>query len=57
MLQYLLLDTQAILGGRRLEISPDDYVLGAIQLYVDIMELFINILEIVGTCADEVAHE
>ena len=45
---YLIIDTQLIIGGRHIELSLDDYVLGAILLYVDIITLFIEILRIIG---------
>jgi FtsH-binding integral membrane protein len=45
---YLIVDTQLIMGGRSYELSMDDYVLGAIILYVDIITIFIEILKLVG---------
>ena len=45
---YLVVDTQLIAGGRRYELSIDDYVLGALFLYVDIVGLFIYILSLIG---------
>ena len=45
---YLIIDTQLILGGRHVELTLDNYVLGAVMLYVDIIRLFIEILRIVG---------
>jgi len=41
---YLLIDTQMIIGGNRYELSSEDYVLGAMILYLDIITLFIKIL-------------
>lgn len=43
---YLMFDTQLILGGRKFELSPEEYILGAILLYVDIVNIFIYLLEI-----------
>jgi len=43
---YLIYDTQLIAGGKRLELSIDDYILGALLLYVDIMRIFLYILSI-----------
>lgn len=45
---YLIFDTQMIAGGRSHEISMDDYVLGALLLYVDIMMLFLELLRLFG---------
>ncbi|XP_072399483.1 protein lifeguard 2-like [Diabrotica undecimpunctata] len=37
---YLLYDTQKLLGGGRIALSEEEYILGAISLYVDIMLIF-----------------
>lgn len=37
---YMLFDMQLIMGGRRLELSPEEYILGATLLYIDIIQLF-----------------
>lgn len=37
-----------ILGGKAVEISEYDYALGAFLLYTSIMQLFLNILQIIG---------
>ena len=48
-LQYLIIDTQMMVGGgRSREISPEDYVLAAMQLYIDIIYLFVYILQLVS---------
>jgi FtsH-binding integral membrane protein len=45
----LIIDTQMIVGGERsFQISMDDYVLGALVLYVDIIRLFLYILRAMG---------
>jgi len=41
---YIVIDTQAIAGGRRYSVSTEDYILGALMLYVDIIMLFIYLL-------------
>ena len=41
---YLVIDTQMIVGGRKHELDYDDYILGSVMLYVDIIGLFIYIL-------------
>ncbi|XP_053207729.1 protein lifeguard 1-like [Panonychus citri] len=44
---YLVIDTQMIVGGsHKLQFSPEDYILGAITLYVDIINIFIHILQL-----------
>lgn len=45
---YLLYDTQLIIGGKTYELSIDDYIIGAIIIYVDIIILFLRILEILA---------
>jgi len=45
---YLIIDTQLILGGRNKELTLDNYILGAIMLYIDIVQLFLEILKIIG---------
>lgn len=37
---YLLFDLQLIMGGRSMELSPEEYILGAVLLYIDIINLF-----------------
>jgi len=34
-----------LMGGRQVEISPEEYVFAAVQLYVDIIDLFLIILQ------------
>jgi hypothetical protein len=44
---FLLIDTQMIVGGSRsLQISPEEYILAVITLYLDIIQLFLYILQI-----------
>lgn len=46
----LIIDTQMIIGGERsIEISMDDYVLGALIIYIDIVRLFLYILMAMGS--------
>lgn len=45
---YLIYDTQLICGKHSHKLSVDDYVLGAMMLYIDIIQLFIYILRILG---------
>lgn len=45
---YLVFDTQLVLGKGQYSYTLDDAYLAAIQLYIDIMELFLNILRILS---------
>ncbi|XP_039300410.1 protein lifeguard 3-like [Nilaparvata lugens] len=47
---YLMFDTQQIMGGKRVELSPEEYVLGALQLYIDMIEIFLHLLPLVAAC-------
>ena len=45
---YLLIDTQLICGGGRVQVSPEHYILAVIMLYLDIINLFLYILMLFG---------
>uniref|UniRef100_A0A8C2X2Q5 Zgc:110410 n=1 Tax=Cyclopterus lumpus TaxID=8103 RepID=A0A8C2X2Q5_CYCLU len=49
---YLVFDTQRILGGkhRKYEVSPEEYVFAALNLYLDIVTLFLLLLQLIGLC-------
>ncbi|KAK7887170.1 hypothetical protein WMY93_026791 [Mugilogobius chulae] len=49
---YLVFDTQLIVGGkhRKYEMSPEEYVFAALNLYVDIVSLFLLLLQLIGLC-------
>ena len=48
-LQYLVFDTQIMMGGgKAYSISPEEYIFAALNLYIDIVTLFIYILSIIG---------
>ena len=51
---YLIFDTQLIIGGedKYAMIGNDDYILGAIILYLDIINIFIYILQILSSSRD-----
>ncbi|KAL4512435.1 hypothetical protein ABPG72_005437 [Tetrahymena utriculariae] len=44
---YIIYDTQIVVGGKYLELSIDDYILGTLMLYIDIIRIFLRILQIV----------
>ena len=45
---YIIFDMQLIMGNQEQALSIDDYVFGAMMLYIDIMRLFLEILRIFG---------
>mmetsp|Transcript_49741 Transcript_49741/g.57070 ORF Transcript_49741/g.57070 Transcript_49741/m.57070 type:complete len:232 (-) Transcript_49741:228-923(-) len=46
---YLIYDTQLIVGGKRYELSIDDYIIGALALYIDIINIFLYILQLLNS--------
>ena len=46
---YLIYDTQIMLGGKhKYSLSPEEYIFAALNLYLDIINLFLYILRIIG---------
>lgn len=45
---YLVYDTQLILGQKKYSYSLDDSYIAAIQLYTDIIQIFLNLLQILA---------
>ena len=45
---FLIYDTQLIAGGKKYELGYDDYVIGSLLLYVDIIMLFVELLRLFG---------
>ena len=47
---FLLIDTQMIVGGSRrsLQISPEEYIMAVITLYLDILQIFLHILQLLN---------
>ena len=45
---YLIYDVQLIAGGHSHSLSYDEYIVGAMLIYVDIMWLFIELLRLLG---------
>jgi len=45
---YIVYDTQIIVGGRDTELGVDEYVFAALNLYLDIINLFLLLLELMG---------
>lgn len=50
---YLVYDTQLMLGGNhKYSISPEEYIFAALNIYLDIIQIFIHILSIIGASRD-----
>ncbi|XP_016342171.1 protein lifeguard 3-like isoform X3 [Sinocyclocheilus anshuiensis] len=45
---FLAYHTQLLIGNRKLSIGPEEYVFAALSLYVDIVQIFIFLLQIIG---------
>lgn len=43
-------DTQMVFGGRHYDLEEDDYMYGAVSLYVDVVHMFLNMLVLVDDC-------
>lgn len=50
---YLVYDTQLMMGGEhKYSISPEEYIFAALNLYLDIINIFLYILTIIGATRD-----
>ncbi|XP_003744154.1 protein lifeguard 2 [Galendromus occidentalis] len=47
-LLYLAADTQAIMGRKSLKISTEDYVFAALTVYLDVINIFLFLLQLSG---------
>ncbi|KAM6968266.1 protein lifeguard 1 [Aplochiton taeniatus] len=48
---YLVMDTQLILGGKhKYSLSPEEYIFASLNLYLDIIMLFMLLLQLIGIC-------
>jgi FtsH-binding integral membrane protein len=46
---YIVVDTQLMMGGKhKYAIDPEEYVYASLNLYLDIINLFLMILSLVG---------
>ncbi|KAK6737997.1 hypothetical protein RB195_020220 [Necator americanus] len=43
---WLAIDTQMIVGGKKYEISPEDYIYAALTLFIDIYQIFISLMSL-----------
>ena len=46
---FLAIDTQMIMGNKRMAYSEEDYINATLQLYTDICIMFLYILQAVGS--------
>ncbi|KAK7938524.1 hypothetical protein WMY93_001850 [Mugilogobius chulae] len=49
---FLIYNTQLLIGNREQSISPEEYVYGALSLYIDVVNIFLFILQISGAATD-----
>lgn len=49
---FLVYDVQVVMGGRKYELSPEEYIFGALQIYLDVVYLFLIILSFFGGKGD-----
>uniref|UniRef100_A0A671PX81 Zgc:110410 n=1 Tax=Sinocyclocheilus anshuiensis TaxID=1608454 RepID=A0A671PX81_9TELE len=48
---YLVMDTELILGGKhKYSISPEEYIFATLNLYLDIITIFLLLLQLFGFC-------
>jgi FtsH-binding integral membrane protein len=50
---YLVYDTQLILGNGELKLTVDDYIWASFMLYLDIINLFLNLLQILKIISND----
>jgi len=51
---YLVYDTQLMIGGKhKCSISPEEYIFAALNIYMDIVNIFIYILSIIGASSND----
>ncbi|GFR39759.1 hypothetical protein Agub_g243 [Astrephomene gubernaculifera] len=46
---YLVFDLQLLMGGFKYELSADEYVFAALNLYLDIINIFLYLLQLLGS--------
>ncbi|CAK60525.1 unnamed protein product (macronuclear) [Paramecium tetraurelia] len=45
---YIIVDTQLIVGSKRHSLQKDDYIIGALILYIDIIILFLELVKLIA---------
>lgn len=51
MSMYIIFDTQLIVGKHSYKYQIDDYILAALSLYLDIVNLFLSVLQLLGSAS------
>jgi len=54
---YLIYDIKIIMGKDGIKLSMDDYIRGAMHLYIDIIRIFIKILQFLAANAEKKKEE
>ncbi|GLC43267.1 hypothetical protein PLESTB_001492300 [Pleodorina starrii] len=49
---YLVFDLQLLMGGHKYALSPDEYVMATLSLYLDIINIFLYLLQLLGQLQD-----
>ncbi|XP_029450888.1 protein lifeguard 2 [Rhinatrema bivittatum] len=49
---FLAIDTQLLMGNRRYSLSPEEYIFGALNIYLDIVYIFSFFLQLFGSRDD-----
>ena len=50
---YLIIDLQLISGKKNVRLGVDDYMVGAIMIYTDVIHLFLYIVQLLDTAEDK----
>mmetsp|Transcript_9511 Transcript_9511/g.27204 ORF Transcript_9511/g.27204 Transcript_9511/m.27204 type:complete len:148 (-) Transcript_9511:266-709(-) len=50
---YLVYDIQLLIGGRTHEYGPDDYVAASLSIYLDIINLFLYLLQLLSAISGD----
>ncbi|KAM6979151.1 protein lifeguard 3-like isoform 2-T2 [Tautogolabrus adspersus] len=49
---FLVYNTQLLIGNQKLAITPEEYIYGALSLYIEIVHIFLFILQVSGVASD-----
>ncbi|XP_059199027.1 protein lifeguard 3-like [Centropristis striata] len=49
---FLVYNTQLLIGNRELAISPEEYIYAALSLYIDVVHIFLFILQVSGAATE-----
>ena len=51
---YIVYDTQLMMGGKhKYALDPEEYIFAALNIYLDVVNLFMYILMIIGGSSDD----